>query len=137
MSTIPTFAPEVYVKDAAGKFSTPTALGNLIAPGTNGLSIDTSSGKFLVTGSGTTELRPHNIRGTATAGMTTITLGKTPVVNTDGTDNGRPKVIRNNTADVSHAFTWVGNVGTYNPALNLGCEWDDDDTFAVHYEAAV
>lgn len=50
MSAIPTFAPEIYVKDAAGKFATPAGLGNLIAPGTNSLSIDPASGKFLVTG---------------------------------------------------------------------------------------
>ena len=68
--------------------------------------------------------------GTATAGMTTITLAKTPILGT----TGKVRVSRNG-VDVTRAFTWVGAVGTYNSANNYACTWDAGDVWQAEYEA--
>lgn len=66
---------------------------------------------------------------TATAGQTSFTLTKTPI-------GGTEKVhVTRNGVDISRAFTWVGNVGTYTPANNYGCTIDANDILQFHYES--
>ena len=66
---------------------------------------------------------------TATASQTLFTLTKTPI-------GGTEKVhVSRNGIDISRAFTWVGNVGTYNPADNYGCSLDNLDTLQFHFES--
>jgi predicted nucleic-acid-binding Zn-ribbon protein len=72
----------------------------------------------------------HFETGTATAGMTTITLAKTPVLGA----TGKVRVSRNG-VDVTRSFDWVGAVGTYNNANNYSCVWDAGDIWQVEYEA--
>lgn len=72
----------------------------------------------------------HFETGTATAGMTTITLAKTPVLGA----TGKVRISRNG-VDVTRAFTWAGAVGTYDPASNFGCVWDAGDIWQAEYEA--
>jgi alpha-tubulin suppressor-like RCC1 family protein len=45
---VPSTAPKIYLKSANGKYSTEASLSELVAPGSNGLSIDSTSGKFKV-----------------------------------------------------------------------------------------
>ena len=66
---------------------------------------------------------------TATAGQTSFVLTKVPVGNTE-----KVHVTRNG-VDISRAFTWVGNTGTYTPANNYGCTIDASDLLQFHYEA--
>jgi hypothetical protein len=66
---------------------------------------------------------------TATAGQTSFVLTKVPVGNTE-----KVHVTRNG-VDISRAFTWVGNTGTYAPANNYGCTIDANDLLQFHYEA--
>lgn len=65
----------------------------------------------------------------ATANQITFTLTKTPI-------GGTEKVhVTRNGVDISDAWTWVGNVGTYLPAINGGKVWDAGDIARFHYEA--
>jgi hypothetical protein len=64
----------------------------------------------------------------ATAAQTSHTLDETPV--------GAVSVYRNG-VNISSAWTWVGGVGTYDPALNYGCTIDESDRLTFEYEAAV
>ena len=61
----------------------------------------------------------------AVAAQDEFTLTDTPV--------GAVIVTRNG-VDISDSFTWVGNVGTYDSAENLGCVFDDDDKVRFHFE---
>jgi hypothetical protein len=72
----------------------------------------------------------HFETGTATAGMTTITLAKTPVLGA----TGKVRISRNG-VDVTRSFDWVGAVGTYNSANNFSCVWDAGDLWQAEYEA--
>ena len=67
---------------------------------------------------------------TATASQTSFTLAKTPVFGA----TGKVRVSRNG-VDITRAFTWVGGVGTYDPASNYGCILDASDTLQFEYEA--
>jgi hypothetical protein len=72
----------------------------------------------------------HFETGTATAGMATITLAKTPILGS----TGKVRVSRNG-VDVTRSFDWSGNVGTYNSANNFSCVWDAGDIWQVEYES--
>ena len=67
---------------------------------------------------------------TSTASQTSFTLAKTPVFGA----TGKVRVSRNG-VDITRAFTWVGGVGTYDPASNYGCILDASDTLQFEYEA--
>lgn len=64
---------------------------------------------------------------TATDAQTSFTLTDTPI--------GAVIVTRNG-VDISGSFTWVGGVGTYDPADNLDCVMDADDKIRFHFEKA-
>jgi hypothetical protein len=66
---------------------------------------------------------------TATANQTSFTMPKTPIGDTEKVHVSR------NGVDISRAFTWVGAVGTYNPANNYGCVIDSADVLQFHFEA--
>jgi hypothetical protein len=66
---------------------------------------------------------------TATASQTLFTLTKNPIGGTEQVHVSR------NGVDISRAFTWAGNVGTYNPVNNYGCTFDANDTLQFHFEA--
>jgi hypothetical protein len=68
----------------------------------------------------------HYEKTLATASQTTYTLSKIPI--------GRVQVTRNG-VEISGAWTWVGNVGTYDPSENLGCTIDENDLLQFSYEA--
>jgi hypothetical protein len=68
---------------------------------------------------------------TATASQTSVTLAKTPILGA----TGKVRVSRNG-VDITRAWTWVGNVGTYNPANNYGCTIDAGNILQFEYEAA-
>jgi hypothetical protein len=67
---------------------------------------------------------------TATASQTSVTLAKTPVLGT----TGKVRVSRNG-VDITRAWTWVGAVGTYDPANNYACVIDENDNLQFEYEA--
>jgi hypothetical protein len=67
----------------------------------------------------------------ATAGQTAYTLQKTPILGS----TGKVRVSRNG-IDITRAWTWVGNVGTYDPAKNYGCVLDLNDNLQFEYEAS-
>jgi hypothetical protein len=56
-------------------------------------------------------------------------MPKTPIGDTEKVHVSR------NGVDISRAFTWVGAVGTYNPANNYGCVIDSADVLQFHFEA--
>jgi hypothetical protein len=45
-------------------------------------------------------------------------------------------IVTRNGVDISDSFTWAGNVGTYDPAENLDCVFDENDKIRFHYETA-
>ena len=66
---------------------------------------------------------------TATASQITFTLTKVPI-------GGTEKVhVTRNGVDISNAWTWAGNVGTYIPASNGSKVMDAGDIIRFHYEA--
>ena len=65
----------------------------------------------------------------ATAGQTTFTLSKTPIGDTKYVH------VTRNGIDITVAWSWVGNVGTYIPANNGGKTLDLNDRMFFHYEA--
>jgi hypothetical protein len=62
----------------------------------------------------------------ATAGQVSHTLPQTPI--------GAVIVTRNG-IDISNSWTWVGAVGTYNPANNYNAIMDANDKLIFHYES--
>ena len=74
-------------------------------------------------------------RTAATAGQTTYTLPSTPIGSTTFTGNRGIVHVTRNGVDISGGWSWVGAVGTYDPAFNYGCTLDAADRLQFHWEA--
>jgi hypothetical protein len=71
----------------------------------------------------------------ATAGQTTYTLPTTPIGSSSLTNQRGIVHVTRNGVDISGSWSWVGNVGTYNPAFNYNCTIDASDLLRFHWEA--
>ena len=74
-------------------------------------------------------------RTAATAGQTTYTLPSTPIGSTTFTGNRGIVHVTRNGVDISGGWSWVGAVGTYDPAYNYNCTLDLNDRLQFHWEA--
>ena len=112
----------------------PSATGNT-PPGPRWIENTTNGSKWFIDANGVAKSIERNLlhqfeKQTATANQTSFTLQKTPILGA----TGKVRVSRNG-IDITEAFTWSGNVGTYDPAENYGCIIDANDNLQFEYES--
>lgn len=109
--------------------------------GTEGQVLSVDSTGALVWTTPPAETSPRFVAYTFAGGETEITLPSVPVGENEAGGSVDPTLgivhVSRNGADISHAWTWDGAVGTYDPALNLNCTIDAGDVLQFHWEAAV